>query len=44
MHKYRRLWRGKRCVMAELKRIDEEFQAVGLATSGIPAKHPNDPS
>jgi hypothetical protein len=43
MHKYRRRWRGKRWVMAELKRTDEEFRAVGLATSGIPPKQPERP-
>ena len=29
--------------MAELKRTDEEFRAVGLATSGIPPKQPERP-
>jgi hypothetical protein len=43
MHNYRRLWRGRRWVMAELKRTDEEFRAVGLATSGIPPKQPERP-
>jgi hypothetical protein len=41
MHKYRRRWRGKRWVMAELKRTDEEFRAVGLATKrAITARAP----
>lgn len=29
--------------MAELKRIDEEFPAAGLATYGIPPKEPEGP-
>ena len=29
--------------MAELKRIDEEFPAAGLATYGIPSKQPEGP-
>jgi hypothetical protein len=43
VHKYQRLWKGKRWVMAELKRIDEEFPAAGLATYGIPPKEPEGP-
>jgi hypothetical protein len=43
IHKYQRLWKGKRWEMAELKEIDEEFRAVGLATSGIPPKQPERP-
>ena len=43
IHKYRRLWKGKRWVMAELKRIDEEFPAAALSTYGIPPKRPKDP-
>jgi hypothetical protein len=37
------MWKGKRWVMAELKRIDEEFPAAGLATYGIPPKEPEGP-
>jgi hypothetical protein len=40
---YQRLWKGKRWVMAELKRIEEEFPAAGLATDGIPPKEPEGP-
>jgi hypothetical protein len=29
--------------MAELKRIEEELPAVGLATYGIPSKQPEGP-
>jgi hypothetical protein len=29
--------------MAELKRIEEELPAVGLATHGIPSKQPEGP-
>jgi hypothetical protein len=43
IHKYQRLWKGKRWVMAELRRIDEEFPAAGLATYGIPPKQPEGP-
>jgi hypothetical protein len=32
------VWKGKRWVMAELKRIDDEFPAAELATDGIPPK------
>jgi hypothetical protein len=40
VHNYQQLWKGKRWVMAELKRIDEEFPAAELATYGIPPKEP----
>jgi hypothetical protein len=43
IHKYRRLWKGKRWVMAELRRIDEGFPTAGLATYGIPPKQPEGP-
>jgi hypothetical protein len=36
--KHQRVWKGKRWVMAELKRIDDEFPAAELATDGIPPK------
>jgi hypothetical protein len=43
IRKHPRLWKGKSGVMAELKRIDEEFPAAELATDGIPPKQPEGP-
>ena len=44
MYKYQRPSKGKRWVMAELERIDEEFPAAESATDDIPPKQPEDPN
>jgi hypothetical protein len=43
IHKYQRLWKGKRWVMAELKRIEEEFPTAELARDGNLSKQPEGP-